>query len=167
MRDGAYLTAPLSVTTRDQLENRLEVLRNAARAASGEQIAHEVTKLMTSYPSLRGSSDSDAAAIIGQYSEALAGVPLWALRDACKAIARGAVAGLNPDFPPSSARLRGVADGYVSALHLEARGILEVLEAQVALPDNDEMARKTAKLIGTGLRKLSQRLEGTGTGEAS
>lgn len=159
MRDDACLTEPLSVMTRGRLDMRLDLLRGCAKQAGADEIQHEVTRLMTSYPSLRGASSTDAAAMVYQYAEALAGVPLWAIRDACKAIARGAVPDINPDFAPSSARLRKLVDGYVSAMHLEARGIKQLLDAPVVLPDNSEMAKRSAEVINTGFKSLIQKLE--------
>ena len=159
MRDDACLTEPLSVMTRGRLSMRLDLLRGCVKQARAEEVETEVAKLMTSYPSLRGSSEIDAKAMIYQYAEALAGVPLWAIRDACKAIARGAVPDINPDFAPSSARLRQLVDGYVSAVHLEARGIKQLLEAPVVLPDNDEMAKKSAEVISAGFKSLIQKLD--------
>ena len=97
--------------------------------------------------------------MVYQFAEALAGVPLWAIRDACKAIARGAVPDIHLDFAPSSARLRQLVDGYVSAVHLEARGIKQLLEAPVVLPDNDEMAKKSAEVIRAGFKSLIQKLD--------
>ena len=70
---------------------RLDLLRACVKQARAEEVETEIAKLMTSYPSLRGSSEIDAKAMVYQYAEALAGVPLWAIREACKAIARGAV----------------------------------------------------------------------------
>jgi hypothetical protein len=159
MRDGACLTEPLSVMTRGRLGMRLDLLRGCAKQAAPGQIETEVAKLMTSYPSLRGSSATDAAAMIYQYTEALAGVPLWAVRDACKAIARGAVPDINPDFAPSSARLRKLVDDAVSALHAEARNIKSLLEAPVVLPDNSETAVRVKETVVTGLRTLSKKLD--------
>jgi hypothetical protein len=152
LRDGACLTEPLSVMTRGRLSMRLDLLRGCAKHAGIDQVEHEVTKLMASYPSLRGSSDIDAKAMVYQYAEALAGVPLWAIRDVCKMIARGAVPDVNPDFAPSSARLRQLVDGLVSAVHLEARNIKSLLDAAVALPDNSEMAKRSAEVIKTGFK---------------
>ena len=159
MRDDACLTEPLSVMTRGRLSMRLDMLRGCVKQAAPDQIQHEVTRLMTSYPSLRGASATDAAAMVYQYAEALAGVPLWAIHDACKAIARGAVPDVHPDFPPSSARLRQIVDGYVSAVHIEARGVKELLEAPVVLPDNSEMAERVKETIVNGLRKRSAEIE--------
>lgn len=159
MRDDACLTQPLSVMTRGRLSMRLDLLRGSVKQATADQIQHEITRLMTSYPSLRGASATDAAAMVYQYAEALAGVPLWAIRDACKAIARGAVPDIHLDFAPSSARLRQLVDGYVSAVHLEARGIKQLLEAPVVLPDNDEMAKKSAEVISAGFKSLIQKLD--------
>jgi hypothetical protein len=159
MRDDACLTEPLSVMTRGRLGMRLDLLRGCAKQAAAEQIETEVAKLMTSYPSLRGSSDTDAKAMVYQYAEALAGVPLWAIRDACKAIARGAVPDINPDFAPSSARLRQLVDGYVSAIHKEARDIKQLLQAPLVPPDNPEMAERVSRTVQDGLKKLSAQLQ--------
>ncbi|SNS36569.1 hypothetical protein SAMN05216374_0993 [Tardiphaga sp. OK246] len=152
MRDGNCLTEPLSLTTRGRLSHRLALLQACTEQASGDQIRLEIAKLMASYPSLRGASANDAAAMVFQYSEALAGVPLWAVRDACGAIARGSVKDVNPDFAPTSARLRQIVDGITTAAHLEAKQIGVILEAPVVLPDDDEKAEAVRKGVGDAMR---------------
>lgn len=158
-RDGGCLTEPLSVITRGRLSNRLLLLSGCLNAAGKDELRLEVAKLMAAYPSMRNTSTVDGVALVHQYAEALAGAPTWAVRDACKAVMKGAVPDINPDFVPSSARLRQLVDGYVSAAHQEARNINLLLEAPVVLPDNSEMAKKSAEVISAGFKSLIQKLD--------
>ncbi|MDB5579634.1 MAG: hypothetical protein JWR80_4810 [Bradyrhizobium sp.] len=109
---------------------------------------------MLAFPSTRSVPVIDAQLQARKYAEDLQGVPLWAVQDACRDVSRGSVPGLNPDFPPSSPRLRLIVDGYVSAVHKEAREIKEVLDAPLLLPENPEVRG----LIREGLRARSGEL---------
>lgn len=141
MREGG-LTEPITSIVRGRLDNRLSLLRASVRQAAVDEIESEVAKLMTGYPSQRTVSKADAMLMAREYSEALRGVPIWAVALACKDISRGSIPELNPDFPPSAPRLRQIVDEYVSPVHVEARSIKAVLNAPSALPDNPEIAER-------------------------
>ena len=153
MREGG-LTQQLSVVLAGKLSGRLELLRCSVRQASIGELEEQVAKLMLAWPVTGGHSEIDAMLRVRQYAEDLLGTPLWAVRNACRDVSRGAVPGLNRDFPPSSPRLRELVDGYVSAVHKEAIEIKEVLQAPAVPPDDAEMAAAAKEMIGKGLRSL-------------
>ncbi|WP_457492078.1 hypothetical protein [Tardiphaga sp. P5_C7] len=158
MREGG-LTEKLPALLAGKLSNRLDLLRRSVKQASIGELEEQVAKLMLAYPSTGGHGEIDAMLRVRQYSEDLLGTPLWAVKDACRDVSRGAVPGLNRDFAPSSPRLRELVDGYVSAVHKEAGDIKEVLHAPVVLPDNSEMAQKTREYIVNGFQALTQKLK--------
>lgn len=153
MREGG-LTRQLSVVLAGKLSGRLDLLRRSVKQASIGELEEQVAKLMLAWPVTGGHSEIDAMLRVRQYAEDLLGTPLWAVRSACQDVSRGSVPGLNRDFPPSSPRLRELVDGYVSAVHKEAREIKEVLQAPQVPPDDPEKAAAVKKLIGEGLRSL-------------
>jgi hypothetical protein len=148
------LVEELPEPVRTRLDERLALLRGSVRQATISQIEGEVAKLMLAFPSTRSVPVIDAQLQARKYAEDLQGVPLWAVQEACRDVSRGSVPGLNPDFPPSSPRLRLIVDGYVTAVHREARAIKEVLEAPLLLPENPEVRG----LIREGLRARSGEL---------
>ena len=157
MREGG-LTDKLPAMLEGKLGSRLDLLRRSVKQASIGELEEQVAKLMLAYPSTGGHGEIDAMLRVRQYSEDLLGAPLWAVKDACRDVSRGAVPGLNRDFAPSSPRLRELVDGYVSAVHKEAKEIKEVLLAPHVPPDNSEMAEKTKDYIASGLQALAQKL---------
>jgi hypothetical protein len=157
MRDGG-LTEEVPTITRARLNNRLELLRSSVKQAALTDIEEQIAKLLMGYSSMRGLSKTDAQVMARQYGDALLGLPLWAIADACKDVSRGAVPDLNPDFPPSAPRLRQLADRYVSAVHKEAIEIKSVLSAPSVLPDNPEMAKRVQERVKAGFAELSETL---------
>lgn len=157
LREGG-LTEKLSAILTGKLGNRLDLLRRSVKQASIGELEEQVAKLMLAYPSTGGHSEIDAMLRVRQYAADLLGAPIWAVKDACRDVSRGAVPGLNRDFAPSSPRLRELVDRYVSAVHKEAGEIKEVLHAPQVLPDNSEMAEKTKEYIVQGFRSLTQKL---------
>jgi hypothetical protein len=152
--EDGHLSAPLPEPVRERLTKRLELLRSCSRPAAVEAIEEEVAKLMLGFPSTRGVPVIEVQLQVRKYAEDLLGAPLWAVKDACRDISRGSVQGLNPDFPPTSPRLRLVVNSYVSRVHLEAREIKVVLHAAVLLPANPEVRQS----IRDGLLARSREL---------
>src|SRR5574343_722745 len=52
---------------------------------------------------------NNPAETVASYTAHLADMPLFAIEDACRKVAKGYVDGLSPDFPPSAARLHQLA----------------------------------------------------------
>ena len=154
MCENGSFTEALPAKTRSRLQARNVVLRATLQPAKAEDIKQEIAKLMAAYPSLRGASPADALAMLHQFTEALKGVPLWALRGVCRDVLRGSIPGLNPDFPPTAPRVRQLVDIRDAAQHQEARDIERILTAKVVLPDDKE---KAAAVIA-GFKTLQQRL---------
>ncbi|WP_441277787.1 hypothetical protein AB7783_12305 [Tardiphaga sp. 172_B4_N1_3] len=152
--EDGHLSAPLPEPVRERLTKRLDLLRSCSRPAAVEAIEEEIAKLMLGFPSTRGVPVIEVQLQVRKYAEDLLGVPLWAVKDACRDISRGSVPGLNPDFPPTSPRLRLVVNSYVARVHLEAHEIKQVLHAAVLLPANPEVRQS----IRDGLLARSREL---------
>jgi hypothetical protein len=72
------------------------------------------------------------------------------VEQACDDIRRGAVAGLNPDYPPSAPRIHQIADEKANAARLESARLTLLLTARVEeakpAPTPDERERVAASL---------------------
>ena len=154
MREGGH-QAPLTAAVRSRLEQRQDVLRACAKPATCDEIEVEIAKHMTAYPSSHAAALTAIKVTVRQYANALDGVPLWVLREVLGNISRGSVPGLNPDFMPTAPRIRQLIDERTERPDLEAKDIRALLDAPVVPADNPEMAQKTRKMIGEGLRGLA------------
>jgi len=100
------------------------------------------------------SGKGDPRDTIAGYVTHLSDLPLFAIEDACRKVAKGYVDGLSPDFPPSAARLHQLAIDACAALKKEMAEIHEVLTAKLHHePNDDERGR-----IAVGFQKLSEDL---------
>jgi len=151
--DGCLLD-PIPTGTRITLERRQHVVMAALQSASRSDLEEQVAGLMTGFPSMRGLSKLEAQVLVRKYADDLEGVPLWAIRAACGDISRGAIADMNPDFPPSASRVRQQADEHLERFEREAKDLRAVLTAKIALPANPE--REAA--INLGFKKLQHTL---------
>lgn len=152
--EGRFLPAPIPPGVRAMLEQRQVVVMEALRGASRTDLEEQVAALMTGYPSMRGLSKIEAQVLVRKYADDLEGIPLWAITAAAKDISRGAVADLNPDFPPSASRVRQQSDEHLERLDREAKDLRTVLTAKILPPENPEQAAQ----IKLGFKKLQQRM---------
>jgi hypothetical protein len=125
--------------------------------ATIEQLEGAVAELMIGYPSLRSLLKMEAQLMARKFARDLFGVPLWAVQAATADISLGSIPNLNVDFPPASPRLRSLADGYVSAVHKEAREIEEVLAAKQVLPNDPGAAEKVRLMAEATIAALNPR----------
>lgn len=151
MIDGRLLE-PIPGSVRLMLERRQFAVTAALQGASRSDLEEQVAALMTGYPSMRGLSKLEAQILVRKYADDLEGVPLWAIRAACKDISRGAVADMNPDFAPSAARVRQQADEHLERFEREAKDLRVVLNAQIEPPADPEMRAR----IKLGFQKMRQ-----------
>jgi len=154
MVDGGFLPEPIPSSVRLMLERRQYAVTAGLQGASKYDLEEQVAALMTGFPSMRGLSKIEAQVLVRKYADDLDGVPLWAIKAACGDISRGAVADMNPDFPPSASRVRQQADEHLERLELESKDLRAVLSAKILPPENPE---RTAK-IKLGFQKLQQRM---------
>lgn len=152
MVDGRLLEV-LPGKVRFMLEQRRNAVTAALQGASRTDLEEQVAALMTGYPSMRGLSKLEAQILVRKYADDLEGVPLWAIRAACKDISRGAVSDMNPDFAPSAARVRQQADEHLERFEREAKDLRAVLTAQVEPPADPEMKAR----IKLGFQKMQQK----------
>lgn len=105
------------------------------------------------------SGKGDSRETIAGYVTHLSDLPLFAIEDACRKVAKGYVDGLSPDFPPSAARLHQLAMEACAALKKEMAEIHEVLTAKAHVePTEAERDR-----IALGFQKLSEELAASDT----
>ena len=152
MADGRLLE-PIPTGTRLMLERRQFAVAAALQGAPMSDLEEQVAALMMGYPSMRGLSKIEAQILVRKYADDLDGVPLWAIRAACKDISRGAVADMNPDFAPSAARVRQQADEHLERFEKEARDLRVVLTAKIEPPADPEMKAR----IKLGFQKMQQK----------
>jgi hypothetical protein len=155
MVEGGWLPEPIPAPTRAMLEHRQSAVLAALQGASRSDLEEQVSGLMTGFPSMRGLSKLEAQILVRKYADDLEGVPLWAIRAACKDISRGAVSDLNPDFPPSASRVRQQADEHIERLERESKDLRKVLQAKILPP---ELPPEKAAQINLGFQKLQQKM---------
>jgi hypothetical protein len=153
MVEGGWLPEPLPAGIRTMLERRQTAVMAGLQAASRGELEEEVASLMTGFPSMRGLSKLEAQILVRKYADDLAGMPLWAIRAACRDISRGAVSDLNPDFPPSASRVRQQADEHLERVEREAKDLRNVLTAKVLPP---ELPAEKKDQIILGFQKLHE-----------
>lgn len=95
---------------------------------------------------------ADPAAKVSSYLVILGDLPCWIVEQVCHDVARGAVDGLDPDFPPSAARLHQLGEESVAKLRKEAvdlhtAGIVKLEPAPVSA---EERKRVGLKIIAAG-----------------
>ena len=129
-------------------------LVNATAAAPQDFLEEQIASLMIGYPYMKSTSKLEAQILVRKYVQAMTGLPTWAIEQACEDILKGGVVGVNPDFAPTAARLRFVANGHVSGIHREMNQLREVLQAASEL----EMSAEARARIIRGFDELKKRL---------
>lgn len=122
--------------------------------------ASVIASLLVGYSSAR--KDKSAAETVTVYLEHLKTVPLFAIRAACEDVKAGRVYDverrtgnripLDPDFPPSTVRLRSVAQKHVEVMASEKYRFELVLRAKRALPPPISEEERTA--VGERFKEL-------------
>lgn len=145
------LMAAVPADTREAMKDRLTALRKALAPinsmAERDQVALALTRMFSRY--VNTGSVSNQRATITAYVTALSGFPAWAVLKAIEEVERGAVEGMNPDFPPSAPRLCQIAEGHTAQPREEKAKVEAVLNArvdEVTQRDPDEVARVAAKM---------------------
>lgn len=123
----AFLT--LSRIQRQAVERRIGDLEALTIASAATDIADQVAELVAFYAT--GRSDDHVAAVkIKVFTEALHGMPSWAVAEARRRWFRGALPGGDPSFLPSPALMRAAVDGIVCAVHGQASALRRLLAAE-------------------------------------
>jgi hypothetical protein len=100
------------------------------------------------------SGKGDPRDTIAGYITHLSDMPLFAIEDACRKVAKGYVDGLSPDFPPSAARLHQLAMDACAELKKEMADLHEVLTAKAHHEPTDEERSR----IAIGFKRLAEDL---------
>lgn len=99
---------------------------------------------------------ADPAAKVAAYIAVLGDLPCWVVEQVCRDVARGHVDGLDPDFPPSAARLHQLGEEVIGRLRKEAADLEVVRTATLTAepaPSEEERGR-----IALGFQKLHEEL---------
>lgn len=141
------LQRKLTPAETELLRNRLQLVRRQLMAANSvtdkTRIERAVAAALTGY----GKADQIT---IAAYTKLLSDLPAWAVEQACDDVRRGAVVGLNPDFPPAAPRIHQLADEKLVEARLERDKLLLLLttkvEEQAPPPTPEQRERVAAKL---------------------
>jgi hypothetical protein len=114
--------------------------------AEKERAARAVAAMLSGWVNARV---ADPAAKVSAYIATLGDLPCWAVEKVCAAVARGHVEGLDPDFPPSAARLHQLGEQAIERLRKEANDLHAVSTARLdaPAPTEEERQRIAAKLM--------------------
>lgn len=121
--------------------------------AEKERAARAVAAMLSGWVNARV---ADPAAKVSAYVATLGDLPCWAVEQVCAEVARGHVEGLDPDFPPSAARLHQLGEEAIERLRKEANDLHAVSVAKLEAPAPTEDERKR---IGARLMDLKEELD--------
>ncbi len=131
-----------SPAERAALQHRLDVLRGAlvpaGHAAAAARVGAAVSDMLGGgYASLQ---NVDRKQHVAGYVAALQDLPAWAVERACSAVRKGQVEGLDPDWPPTHARMHQIAERETATVHAERKQIEAVLALR--LPQTADEAQR-------------------------
>lgn len=121
--------------------------------AEKERAARAVAAMLSGWVNARV---ADPGAKVAAYIATLGDLPCWAVERVCADVARGHVEGLDPDFPPSAARLHQLGEEAIERLRKEASDLHAVTVAKLTAPEPTEEERQR---IGTRLMDLKDELQ--------
>lgn len=121
--------------------------------AEKERAARAVAAMLSGWVNARV---ADPAAKVSAYVATLGDLPCWAVERVCAEVARGHVEGLDPDFPPSAARLHQLGEEAIERLRREAIDLHAVNTATLDKPAPTDEERQS---IGVQMIDLKERLE--------
>jgi hypothetical protein len=147
--DEGAIVGGLSTDLRTAFNSRLAVVSRSLAPAAIEAMEAPIAGLLASFFLARGVSAMEAKVTVRAYAVAMEGLPLWAVTQACKAIARGEVAGISKDFPPAAPRVREVANKQTESLVEESFRISRVLNARVVHEPSPEERKQIAAKFAT------------------
>jgi hypothetical protein len=116
-----YIDRLPTAPERSKLQRRLQDIARTLRPIEGtmtdlDAAARALGTMFNSMPSMRNANATDT---INAFLLHLKEFPLFALERACHDVASNKVKGLDPDFPPTSARIAEVAQNYTSQAAVE------------------------------------------------
>jgi hypothetical protein len=109
--------------------------------------------------------DEDAKKVTTKYVAELRDLPTWAIIRACDAMRLG-VADQSPDHPPSTIKIRQLAESYVTTMRREAVSISEILKAEKMKPEvPPEVRKEVGRRFGELAKEMLARVERDGGGK--
>lgn len=127
--------------------------------AEKERAARAVAAMLSGWVNARV---ADPAAKVSAYIATLGDLPCWIVEQVCQEVARGHVEGMDPDFPPSAARLHQLGEEAMERLRKEANDLHAVSTATLEAPPQTEEERLR---VGARLMDLSADLKCADRGE--
>lgn len=124
------------------LQARTGELNASLAPAPAADVSTTLTRFLATFDTVRGSPD-EAQRLLDLHVAVLAGLPLWAIRQACFDWSRGVVPDSKPQFVPAPGELRRIALAKVAPFGAERHAIAKVLSARV-VDDPTPEARQTA-----------------------
>lgn len=114
--------------------------------AEKERAARAVAAMLSGWVNARV---ADPAAKVSAYIATLGDLPCWAVEKVCAEVARGHVEELDPDFPPSAARLHQLGEVAIERLRKEANDLhaVSIAKLEATPPTEEERQRIGAKLM--------------------
>lgn len=149
------LAERLAPALRQRLAGFVAATTPFLEAALPKQAEAELTALMLNFHTARSMSKAEAGIVMREYLDALRGLPLWAIRRGIRKFKDGDVEGASLDFPPAAPRLRKVITDVMEPLMADRQSISRVLAAREPCVEDPEMAARTRKMIGEGMRGLA------------
>jgi hypothetical protein len=97
---------------------------------------------------------ADPAAKVSAYIAILGDLPCWVVEQICREVARGHVNGIDPDFPPSAARLHQLGEQVIARLRKEAVDLETVKNAKLSADPTPE----ERKIVGLKFMELQEEM---------
>lgn len=164
--DGTAVARRLPSThLRAAIAERLADVRRALMPlersiAEKERAARAVAAMLSGWVNARV---ADPAAKVSAYIATLGDLPCWIVEQVCRDVARGHVEGLDPDFPPSAARLHQLGEEAVAKLRKEAADLHTVSTVKL----EHEPTEEERKRVGLKFMQLTDELERKQTGNTA
>lgn len=158
---GAYrsATGPLELinfpgdSDRAILSQRQRALMGAIGKADKIAVKDAVAAMLACFPQFHRETDRKVLQqTIAKYVQELAELPTWACQRACDDIRMGKAPDVSQDFPPSTIRVRALAEFYLVPIKAELNQIGEVQRGIEAPP---QLSGEERKALGAKFQALS------------
>lgn len=140
------------------LSARARTLLDAFKQHDRKEIAIAVMDMLASYDvaQMRGMTAAERKAAATLYVRELAGVPTWAIQEACSRIRLGTAPDISHHFKPTPIQVRVLALQFAQPWKSEATQISEILTAPRHVDGPSEEERKA---VGIKMRTLADELK--------
>lgn len=147
-----------SAELRQAIKARAESIRRALlplerSMAEKERAGRAVAAMLSGWVNARV---ADPAAKVAAYVATLGDLPCWVVERVCHDVARGHVEGLDPDFPPSAARLHQLGEEAISRLRKEAADLHAVATARLEVIASPDQRQRIHASAVAGAKRLAE-----------